>query len=184
MTLIDTRKTLILPIILVGLMIGVTAAYWTATLKVTGNITTGTFNPELSLPLGGWDDNEVTKDIGHVTADIIGPPYNKIVITIDHAYPSYEAWVSIGVHHVGTVPSILKDISWDPHPPELQIWITQCPPSPWPVIGQQLHHCQEIFFYLHVHVFEDDNAIPPIKPLPDTTYTFTVTITLVQYNKP
>jgi hypothetical protein len=182
MTLIDTRKTLILPIILVGLMTSVAAANWYATLKVTGNITTGTFTPELSLP-PGWTDNEVLKDVGHVSAEIIGPLWHKIEITITNAYPCYEAYGPIGVHHIGSVPAIIKSITWDDAPPELEIWITQYPGNPWP-IGYQLHGCHEIFFYLHVHVLEDDTAIPPIKPLPDTTYTFTVTITLVQYNKP
>lgn len=187
MTLIDARKTLILPIILVGLMTGVTAAYWNATLKVTGNITTGTFTPELSLPAGAWGDNEVLKNVGQVSAEFISP--NKIEVTITNAYPCYEAWVAIGIHNTGIssascIPLIVKSITWADAPPELQIWISQCPPSPWPVVGYQLHYCQEIFFYLHVHVLEDDTAKPPINPLPNTTYTFNVIILCVQYNMP
>jgi predicted ribosomally synthesized peptide with SipW-like signal peptide len=182
MTLIDTRKTLILPIILIGLMIGVTTAYWTTQLKVTGNITTGTFIPELSLPEHQCYDNEVLKDVGNVSAEFISA--NKIEVTITNAYPCYEAWVGIGVHNNGGIPLIIKSITWADAPPELQIWISPFPLNPWPVIGYQLHYCHEIFFFLHVHVFENDTAIPPINPLPNTTYNFNVTILCVQYNMP
>jgi len=178
------RKTLILPVVLMVMMLGSSAAFWTTTLKLKGNITTDDFKPELSLPTDDWGDNEVLKDIGHVTADFVGPFPGTIVITIDHAYPGYEAYVGIGVHNAGSVPCIIKDISWAGAPPELQIWTSQRPGSPWPVIGYVFPYCTEIFFYLHVKVFEDDTAKPPINPLQDTTYSFTVNILLVQYNMP
>jgi len=181
MTLIDTRKTLILPIVLMVMMVGSSAAFWNATLKFKGNITTDDLKPELSLP-PGQGDNEVTKDIGHVKGEIYGPFPNTIVITIDHAYPSYAAWVAVGVHNAGSVPGIIH-ISWDA-PPELEIWMSQYAGNPWPVEGYQLDYCHEIFFYVNVHVLENDAAVPPIKPLQDHTYTFTVTITFVQYNMP
>lgn len=177
------RKMLIVPVVLMVMMIGSSAAFWNATLKFKGNITTDDFKPQLSLPGDDWGDNEMLKDIGHVTATFIGPtPPGKIVITIDHAYPGYEAYVGIGVHNVGSVPCIIKDISWDPSPRELQIWISQHGTDHWPVIGYQLDYCHEEFFYLHIKVIEDDTAVPPIKPSQDFSYTFTVTISLVQYN--
>jgi hypothetical protein len=183
MTLIDTRKTLILPLILMGLMIGATGAWWTAKLKVTGTITTDNFLPQLSLPDGGWGDNEVTKDIGHVTAGI-NVPLTEINVSIDHAYPGYEAWVSIGIHNRGSVPCNISAISWVGAPPELKIWISPSPSYAWPVIGHILDYCHEIFFILHVRVYENDTAIPPILPLQDHTYKFNVTITCTQYNMP
>ena len=181
---IKQRKILILPtvILIMAIMIGFSAAWWRENLIINGDITTGTFTPELSLPYGQWYDNEEIKDVGTVEAEIIGPPFDTIVITIENAYPCYEAWVAIGVHHIGSVPQIIESITWDDAPPELEIWLTQYPNNPWPIVGTQIHNCIEVFFYLHIHVFEDDTAEPPILPLPDTTYTFTVTITCVQYN--
>jgi len=179
---IKQRKILILPIVILmmTMMIGFSAAWWRENLVINGEITTGTYDSELSLP-PGWTDTETLKDIGHVSARIIGPPYDTIEITITDAYPCYEAYGPIGVHHIGSVPCIIEDIIIDA-PPELEIWTSAYPGNPWPVIGWQLHGCEEVFFYLHVHVFEDDTATPPILPLPDTTYTFTVTIKTIQYN--
>lgn len=180
MKIINSRKMLILPVILMALMMGFAGAYWHDQLVIEGEITTGTYDSELSLPKDQWGDNEVEKDIGQVSAIIIGPPYDIIEITITDAYPCYEAWVVIGVHHIGSVPCIISDISWVA-PPELEIWIAEYATYPWP-IGAQLHGCEEIFFYLYIHVFEDEMAEPPIEPLQDTTYAFTVTIETIQYN--
>jgi hypothetical protein len=194
MTLIDTRKTLILPIILIGLMISATAANWTAQLKLTGNITTSEMAVILSLPSGEWDDNEKIKDVGQVTASYENDKLIKVTIT--NAYPSYEAWVKIGWHvlkHVspdpvhGRLTAINIDVNGlpdDPHD-ELEIWwesvITDPTKDGYVYIGKQLTPCNEYFIWLHVHVLEDE--IPP-DPLQDTTYTFTVTIIVSQYNMP
>jgi len=194
MTLIDTRKTLILPIILIGLMTGVTAAYWTAQLKATGNITTSEMNVILSLPAGEWYDNEKIKDVGTVTASYENS--KLIEVTITNAYPGYEAWVKIGWHILKTPPpepvhgrltAINTEVEGHPDTPtdELEIWwepfITDPNSDGYVYIGKQLTPCNEYFIWLHVRVLEDE--ISP-DPLQDTTYSFTVTIIISQYNMP
>jgi len=194
MTLIDKRKTLILPIILMGLMISATAANWTAQLKITGNVTTSEMEVILSLPADEWYDNEKIKDVGHVTASYENDKLIKVTIT--NAYPSYEAWVKIGWHvlkHVspdpvhGRLTAINIDVNGlpdDPHD-ELEIWwesvITDPTKDGYVYITKQLTPCNEYFIWLHVHVLEDEIAPDPLQ---DTTYTFTVTIIVSQYNKP
>jgi len=46
----------------------------------------------------------------------------------------------------------------------------------------QIHPCHERGIKVWVHVFEDDNAEPPIQPEQLTTYTFTVEFVLIQWN--
>ena len=66
------KKSMILPVIILIFLssISVSVAWWTDKLTIEGDITTGTFNPELSLVR--WYDNEEVKDVGIVTAQI-GP---------------------------------------------------------------------------------------------------------------
>jgi hypothetical protein len=194
MTLIDTRKTLILPIILIGLMTGAAAANWTATLKVTGTITTSEMKVILSLPGGEWDDNEKIKDVGHVTASYENSELIKVTIT--NAYPGYEAWVKIGLHILknpppqpvhGRLTAINTEVEGHPDTPtdELDIWWESVIKDPtkdgYVYIGKQLTPCNEYFIWLHIHVLEDEIAPDP---LPNTTYTFTVSFIVSQYNMP
>lgn len=194
MTLIDTRKTLILPIILIGLMVSATAANWTAQLKITGNITTSEMEVILSLPAGECYDNEITKDIGKVSCSFEN--LELIKVTITNAYPSYEAWCKIGWHILkspppepvhGRLTAINIEVEGHPDTPtdELEIWwepfITDPKSDGYVYIGKQLTPCSEYFIWLHVHVLEDEIAPDP---LPNTTYTFTVTIIVSQYNMP
>jgi len=194
MTLIDTRKTLILPIILIGLMISATAANWTAQLKITGNITTSEMEVILSLPSGECYDNEITKDVAKVKCSF--ESLELIKVTITNAYPSYHAWCKIGWHILknpppqpvhGRLTDIKIEVEGHPDTPtdELDIWwasvITDPTHEGYVSIGKQLTPCEEYFIWLHIHILEDE--IPP-DPLQDTTYTFTVTIIVSQYNKP
>ena len=188
MTTIKSRKALILPILIMALMIGFTAAYWIDQLKITGKITTGTYSDELSLPVQDYPDNEPPeKDIGKTTAWISPtPPYDIITITVTGAYPGYESWVTVGLHHIGTVPAIIH-LTID-NPPELKVWYVPAEkpgggyyPDPE---GYQIHGCNEIFWVIHIKVIEDDTANPPILPQQGTTYTFHMYVNTIQYNAP
>lgn len=181
MTNINSRKTLILPILIVVLMVGFAAANWIDQLKITGSITTGTFADELSLPVSDWPDNEPPeKDVGKTTASIPStPPYDVITITVTKAYPGYESWGTVGLHHIGTVPAIIH-LTIDA-PPELHVWYECAPGYPDPE-GYQIHGCHEIFWVIHIEVIEDDMADPPILPQPETTYTFHMYVNTIQYN--
>jgi hypothetical protein len=161
-----------------ALMIGFAAANWTDQLKVTGEIKTGKVDSMLSYHTVG--DIE-TKDIGQITGEPIGPPWKTIKITITNAYPGYIGWVWFDIHVLGTIPLIISEIKIDA-PPELKIWAENLDHPGEPVIGIQLHPCHETGIKVYVKVFEDESAIPPIEPEQLTTYEFTVTFVLIQYN--
>lgn len=180
MTAIKSLKTLVIPILIMALITGFAAAYWSEQLVITGDITTTEFHADVSLPWPLiWDDNEEIKDVANIIdADTEGP--KKIVVVIDNAYPCYECWIKVGVHIMwGSMPGIIKDIIIDA-PPELDVWV-----EPYTlgqtIIGQQLHECQEFFMKVYCHVVEIEGEIEPEQ---GTTYTFTVTIVMAQYNAP
>ena len=194
MTLIDTRKILILPILIMALMISFAAANWTAQLKITGNVTTSEMEVILSLPAGECYDNEKTKNVGLVSCSF--ESLQLIKVTITNAYPGYEAWCKIGWHILKSPPpepvhgrltaiNIEVEGHQDTPTDELQIWwepyITDPTSEGYVYIEKQLIPCNEYFIWLHVHVLEDEIAPDPLQ---DTTYTFTVTIIVSQYNKP
>ena len=178
------KKLAILPVMLIVMLfsVGATYAYWYDNLTVVGEITTSDFDVELSLV--GWGDLE-DKDI--VTDDDVtmtmAEDWNSVTITVDGAYPCYQAYFIIGIVCRGKVPAHLKGPVEIEAPPELEIDIVHYPdggiafPECW-----QLHWSFEYFIQINMHVFEDDQGDPPILPQPGATYTFTVTIPLIQYN--
>jgi len=182
-----SKKILTLPISLIIslLIIGLSFAYWNDTLTIQGTITTNHFDADLSLPQP-WQnyagDNEEVKDVGYIeSVEIYDDPNDEewdtsmdlIKIVIKNAYPGYEAWVHVGLHVVvGSMPGIVKEIIIDA-PDELHVWVD----PDW--TGQQVHACHEYFFDVHVRVIEVEGQI---EPLQDTSYEFTVTIIMAQYN--
>jgi predicted ribosomally synthesized peptide with SipW-like signal peptide len=184
------KKLAILPIVLVAMLLTTGAAYafWYDTLTISGDVTTSDFDVDWSLTTYG--DNEPDgKDTVLLTDScfVMEQDWNTVTVTIDGAYPCYEFWFRIGVVCAGQVPAHLKDSVVIDAPAELEITLTDengGPAFPDNEFGQpwQLHFGYEYFLLIKVHVFEDDNAVPPILPHQGQTYTFTITIPLIQYN--
>lgn len=185
MRTLNSRKVMAISMTLVAamLMLGFACAYWSDTLTIQGTITTNHFDADLSLPQP-WQqyagDNEVEKDVGYIDFVEIYDDLNDeswdtsmdlIKIVIKNAYPGYEAWVRAGLHVcAGSMPGIVKEIIIDA-PDELEVWVNP------DLTGTQVHPCWEYFFNVHVKVIEDQ-----IEPQQGTTYEFTVTIVMAQYN--
>lgn len=175
---------------------GTAYAYWYDSLTISGDVTTANFDVELSLPQHWyydceWKDVVTEADVYFDWDTVFG---DDVTITVNGAYPGYHGAILIGVISRGTVPAHMKGdpiINTVPDVPEFNVWlddwsigdtmddICQGPyydpfPDCW-----QLHEL-EYFFYIHFEVIEDDAA--GILPQQGATYTFTVTLPLIQYN--
>jgi len=173
-------KILILPIIAIVALatIGITFAWYNQAFQVTGSFSTGKVWAQWSFH--GYGDNEVEKNIGIITATI-SKDFQTVTMTATNVYPSYAGWVWLDIHVMGTIPLIVQDVKITA-PPELEVWVENLDFPGKPIIGMQIHPCHERGIKVWVHVFEDDNAEPPIQPEQLTTYTFTVEFVLIQWN--
>jgi len=188
---------------------GMAYAWWHEDLVIDGDIYTGNFDTEFSLPAwppGIWGDNEPGTDIWHRVlspvdltkdvADVTNMEFvnlNTISITIGNAYPGYEAWVFFGWVCKGTVPAHVRDVTYEAYNEagelvdDVQLLIVphDSPIQYPPITEAQLHGpAGEWFGWIHIFILEDDYAQPPILPQQDHTYTFLVTIHTIQYNYP
>ena len=94
---------------------GLAAAWWTAELKVTGTVTTGTFGMEWSL--WKWETSGDSKDIitgtGVALADYIGTHPQTLAIELYNVYPCTDLKIYGDIHYYGTVPGIIKSIDME-----------------------------------------------------------------------
>jgi len=153
-------------------LVGFTYAHWSKTVTIEGTIETGTYNVGFT-PTLIISDNELERDVGKVEAELIDLDddgvYDKIEVTIENAYPCYEAYIDCFIHNYGTVPAIIQDITVDA-PTELTVEID------WFIYpGMQIDPGDEVMAEIYVHVEETAN--------PDSTYTFTGTIDTIQWNE-
>jgi hypothetical protein len=195
MTRSKGNKFALLPIVLTIMLIitGVSYAWWQGNLTITGSLTTTNFHATVSLPVPGGgpipffsgDNEEPEKDIGYVKDVTIDQDTNKFTINISDAYPCYEAWILLGIENNGDLPLHIKEIIYEDVPPELEIWFE---PyifdgfDPIPILDIQLYHGQEYWFWIHIHIFEDDDSEPPIQPQQNTDYSFSIILRTIQYN--
>jgi hypothetical protein len=182
MTAIKSLKNLAIPILIMAMITGFAAAYWSDQLVITGEITTTEFHADVSLPTPLiWDDNEDVKDVGYIE-DAYTDGSKKIVVIIDNAYPCYECWIKVGVHIMwDSIPGNISEIIINA-PPELDVWVEPFDPLPpeCPTLYDvQLHECEELFMKVYCHVLEIEGVVEPEQ---DTTYEFTVTFVMIQYN--
>lgn len=119
--------------LVLALALGLTGAgfaHWSQTLYVEGDVDTGSFNvgwTELTCvekhrdPITGFkvDGEYLGKDVGSVEGHweilkedpITGKRgYEKILVTIDNAYPCYQVHVIVAVENLGTVPAHFTEI--------------------------------------------------------------------------
>ena len=188
------KKLEIIPIMLVTVLLTTGAAYafWYDSLTITGDVTTSDFDVELSLPYYWYYDCEwkdvVTFDpdggLDDVDFEYETEEWNKITFYIDGAYPGYHGYIKIGVVSKGDIPAHMKDDPTIETVPELDVWLSmedQTCEGPYddPFWECWQLHELEYFFLIHFEVIEVD---PDIMPQQGQTYTFTVTLPLIQYN--
>lgn len=151
---------------------GVAFALWSKTLLISGQTQTGKLNVGFEPPVI-ISDNEIDKDVGETTASLVDLDgdgvYDKIVVTINNAYPSYEAYIDCKIKNYGTIPAIIQSIDVNA-PPELTVEIN------WFIYpGMQLDPGDETIAEIYVHVLQAASQ--------GSTYTFTGTIDFIQWNE-
>ncbi len=102
-------KFISLALLLAFALMGAAFAAWSDTL--TGNATLETGELDASIAAGTVSDNETTLDVASVTATSSADG-NSITITIDNAYPGYEASIPFTVTNDGTIPADISDITY------------------------------------------------------------------------
>jgi len=156
---------------------GVAFAHWTDTLVINGTVNTGTFGAELNVG-EGYDSEPPNKNVSYISGTL-GDDKKSITVTVNNAYPCIDYWLPIDLHCVGSVPLIIESIVVDRGnlPGDTTLEIVADPAHPGEnviAIGTQLHQSQTAYGRLHLHLGE--NAAQ------GQTYTFTVTINVVQWN--
>ena len=139
------KKIGLIGIVLVLLLavVGIGYSHWTKTLYIEGTVQTGTFGVEWSqyAPC----DNEGVKDVGVPSCVIQG---DTVVLTIDNAYPSYEATFNLDIHGIGSVPAHVNLINVTNCDPFLDVTVIT---DPLPI---QLHDCDETPVTVKIHVLQ------------------------------
>jgi hypothetical protein len=154
---------------------GVAFAHWTDTLYINGTVNTGTFDAELSVGQG-YDSEPPCKDVSSISGTL-SEDKNTITVTVSNAYPCIDYYLPIDLHCVGSVPLVIQSIEYNGDLPEnttLKIIPDPAHPNDVIQVGTQLHQCQTAYGLLHLHLDEDAAE--------NTTYTFSVTINVVQWN--
>ncbi len=97
-------------------MFGFAAAWWTAELKVTGTVTTGTFGMEWSLTsytITGDPKKIITGTgvtLAGYTTDTLHP--QTLAIDLENVYPCTDLEIVGDIHYYGTVPGNISTIDF------------------------------------------------------------------------
>lgn len=94
---------------------GFASAWWTAELKVTGTVTTGTFGLEwspLTYTITGDSKKIITGSV-YLTDYIASLHPQTLAIDLKNVYPCTDLEIWGDIHYYGTVPGIIKSIDFD-----------------------------------------------------------------------
>jgi len=205
--------------------LGVGYAMWSDEVTIEGTVDTASLTigfQELILAEGAEAEG---KDVGSITGymDVLKgehwvgelgvymPLYDKIIVTLNNAYPCYWGHITFTVANGGTIPAVITGISLSDPSGELAFeWITPPPTSPaygffWkdlngngvydpPVPGDPFQPGERIILVKYV-----DNIGAQLEPCDEVkseldlhveqaaeqnhTYTFEATINAVQWNE-
>ncbi|MEM4652934.1 MAG: hypothetical protein QW535_02380 [Candidatus Nezhaarchaeales archaeon] len=151
-------------LLVVMLVLGVSYALWSANLYVSGVVNTGTLS--VAIEAGdGCDDEPEEKDVSCISAYVEG---DTMYVTISNAYPCITYTQEFTVTNTGTIPVIVQSITIDGN---ASAWVTVDGIS----VGNQIEPEEEVMCSLIVHLDNDAEQ--------GVTYTFTVTISFVQWNE-
>jgi hypothetical protein len=172
------KKVVLLGMVLVLCLaaVGIGYAHWTKTLYVDGVVTTGTFDAEMSV--GTPSDNEVVKDVGIPSSDVVAQ--DRVLLVIENAYPSYEATFPVDVHCLGTVPLHINSICVEAND-YLDVKLVDDLTGQAPVLPVQLHQCDEYWFDVVIHVLQNHPVTDELLPQ-DTQLDASIVIVADQFN--
>lgn len=164
-----TKMTAIFAILMIALMaVGTVYALWSKTLYINGTVNTGTLDATWTKNGDCWDEPD-DGTISYIDCEI-SPDGYTLTVTVTNAYPSHNYYCPIDLDNTGTIPlhisSIVTDTSGLPAGTTVEIQ----PGSPPIQVSTVLNPDLAAYGTLHVHI--TDAAAP------DTTYKFTITVTV------
>jgi hypothetical protein len=126
----------------------------------------------------GYDSEPPCKDVSSISGTL-SDDKNTITVTVSNAYPCIDYYLPIDLHCVGSVPLVIQSIEYNrgnlPENTTLEIIPDPAHPNENVIrVVTQLHQCQTAYGLLHLHLDEDAAQ--------NATYTFSVTINVVQWN--
>lgn len=151
------------------LVVAATYASWSQTLSISGTVSTGTLNANITAATTG--DNENLYNVGRVSYTI-DSTQKSATITISNAYPGYVAWVNFSIKNTGTIPIKLIDTVNNNNSDEIHVTTSWTGLDSNGVLlpGQTAH--------LNVTTYVTNSAAQ------NSTYKFTVRIEVAQFNAP
>lgn len=126
-------------------VLGVGYAHWSQTLYIDTTVKTGTLIVGFQEVIPSEDPEVENKDVGSITAildtqkgthwdEYTGtylPIYEKVLVTIDNAYPCYGVHIVFTVANGGTIPADVTAVNLSDPSGELKFqWTTPPPASP------------------------------------------------------
>lgn len=191
MTKLKKTKTslpAVLAIVLIALSIaGFSYAHWCETLTINGTITSG----EVKAAIVTWFGNDpgetidygYTKHVATTTCRIDEEDPHYAYVTIENAYPSYEVRFTCDIENTGTIPWFMQtpkvnditliDFTWV----DVDLDKDDLPDANFMYINgenKQVDPGGLVEWSLRIHIKQTAT--------PDTTYTFTITVDVCQWN--
>jgi len=177
----QTKMTAIFAILMIALMaVGVSYALWSKTIYIEGTVNTGTFDAIFEGPYTSSATyllNNIPTPVPPekltgitVTVDTHPPDDEILLVTIDGLYPCITIHIDYFIKNAGTVPWIVNKVT--PDITGFPGTVTVTPPD---LVGKQVDGGASISADLEVHI---DNRAEQ-----SHTYTFSVTIEVVQWNE-
>lgn len=175
-----TKMTAIFAALMVALMLaGVSYALWSKTIAIEGTVNTGTFDAIFEGPYT-WSATYLVKDVVTpvptekltgitVTANNSADP-ETLVVTIDGLYPCITIQIDYKIKNNGDVPWVVNSVV-----PDISVFPGTVTVTPLDLKGTQVDAGISIPADLEVHI---NNTA-----LQTTTYTFSVTIEVWQWNE-
>ena len=179
-----TKMTAVFGVLLIALMVaGVSYALWHKYIYINGTVNTGTLDAIFEGPYT-WSAtyvDPVTEEVKSVpdekltgiTVDVETAPNDleTLLVTIDGLYPCITIHINYNIKNSGTTPWIVNDVSVSPadgFPGTVTL-------TPANLVGTQVDAGESIPADLEVHLTNDAK--------PESKYTFSVTIHVVQWNE-
>lgn len=163
-------------------MTGVAFAHWSETLYISGTVSTGEvdadFDSASSNDPPGTVDPGYDKNVG--CTEVTGIGTKTLTVTVTNGYPCYSSRIDYAITNTGTIPVKIQSIEIEPtnftlasasgsNDGEVYVEVTGI------AVGDQIDPSQEKNGDLEIHIEQcaEEKA----------TYTFTVTILLIQWNE-
>ena len=185
----STLKPLFFILVLSTLLFGISYSLWSKPLTINGSVATGTLEAEFTYWFSndppGQDqiDPDYDKDVASTTCTV-SQDKQTAFITIENAYPCYHVHFSFTIKNTGTIPWKIQGITVDGKPlvsnelrsfdldgdGDLDITLEIIDS-----VGEQVDPGDSIETSLDLHVEQGAEE--------GFTYTFTITILVVQWNE-